>query len=109
MPHRACTTRWIGIVAVEALDALARWCSRRPHLIKPSEHGLGHLLNPTDPDSEDRDWIRQLWDGIVHDALGLPHTWPEWLDRPAIGRIAASSPTLLQPFTELNRSKPYIE
>lgn len=22
-----------------------------------SEHGLGHLLNPTDPESEDRDWI----------------------------------------------------
>ena len=27
---------------------------------KWSEHGLGHLLNPTDPESEDRDWIRQL-------------------------------------------------
>src|SRR5262249_9041870 len=32
----------------------------RPQLVKYSEHGLGHLLNPTDPDSEDRDWIRQL-------------------------------------------------
>ncbi len=80
-----------------------------PHLVKWSEHGLGHLLNPTDPDSEDRDWIRQLWDGIVHEELGLPYTWPTWLDRPAIGRITASSPTLLVPFEELNRDKPYTE
>ena len=26
-----------------------------------SEHGLGHLLNPTDPASEDREWIAQVW------------------------------------------------
>jgi len=80
-----------------------------PHLVKPSEHGLGHLLNPTDPDSENRDWIEQLWEGIVHEALGLPYTWPSWLDRSAIGRITASSPKLLEPFAELNRKKSYAE
>jgi hypothetical protein len=80
-----------------------------PQLVKWSEHGLGHLLNPTDPDSEDRDWIRQLWDGIVHEALGHPYSWPAWLDRPAIGRITASSPTLLKPFADWNRGKPYAE
>jgi hypothetical protein len=37
----------------------------RPILRKPSEHGLGHLLNPTDPDSPDRDWIRQAWQRIL--------------------------------------------
>jgi len=26
-----------------------------------SEHGLGHLLNPTDPESDDREWIAQVW------------------------------------------------
>ncbi len=26
-----------------------------------SEHGLGHLLNPTDPESDDRSWIAQAW------------------------------------------------
>jgi transposase len=80
-----------------------------PYLIKWSEHGLGHLLNPTDPESEDRDWIRQLWDGIIHEALGQPYSWPEWLDPPAIGRITASSPQLLQPFADWNRGKPYAE
>src|ERR1043166_4172672 len=28
-----------------------------------SKHGLGHLLNPTDPESEDPNWIAQVWLG----------------------------------------------
>jgi hypothetical protein len=30
-----------------------------------SEHGLGHLLNPTDPESEDREWIAQIWQDMI--------------------------------------------
>src|SRR5439155_19601455 len=26
-----------------------------------SEHGLGHLLNPSDLERDDRDWISQVW------------------------------------------------
>ena len=37
-----------------------------------SEHGLGHLLNPSDPESDDRSWIAQAWLGIVRRSLGLP-------------------------------------
>jgi hypothetical protein len=40
-----------------------------------SEHGLGHLLNPTDPESEDREWIAQAWLSIVRRALGLHHRY----------------------------------
>jgi hypothetical protein len=40
-----------------------------PVLVKWSEHGLRHLLNPTAPDSDDRDWLRQVWEGIVRDEL----------------------------------------
>jgi hypothetical protein len=29
-----------------------------------SEHGLGHLRNPLNPDSEDRGWIPQAWINI---------------------------------------------
>lgn len=43
---------------------------REPQLVKWSEHGLGHLLYPTDPDCEDRDWIRQVWEGILREELG---------------------------------------
>ncbi len=78
-----------------------------PTLVKWSEHGLGHLLNPTDPDSDDRDWMRQVWEGLVREALGLPHQWPAWLDRPALSRHTISSPALLQPFTDLNAGKAY--
>ncbi len=81
----------------------------KPLLRKWSEHGLGHLLNPADPDDDSRDWIRTLWEGIVTEALGQAYAWPEWLTRPAIGRITVSHPSLLRLFEVLNRGKPYAE
>ena len=72
-----------------------------------SEHGLGHLLNPTDPESEDRNWISQIWLNIVKNGLGL-QTKPLGFDnRPAVGRISVSSPVMMKPFKELNRGKQY--
>jgi hypothetical protein len=79
----------------------------RPLLCKWSEHGMGRLLNPTDPESADRDWIRQYWEGITMEALAQAYQWPDWLDPPAIGRISASSPQTLTPFTMWNRRKSY--
>lgn len=81
----------------------------RPILRKWSEHGLGHLLNPTDPDSEDRDWIRQAWDAILREELGLEVPELPWLDRPAVSRLTASSPHFLRPFEDLNDQLPYDE
>jgi hypothetical protein len=43
----------------------------RPILRKWSEHGLGHLLNPLDPDADDRDLARHIWQEILDDALGF--------------------------------------
>jgi hypothetical protein len=37
-----------------------------------SEHGLGHLLNPTDLENDDRDWIRQTWLRMIRKNVGLP-------------------------------------
>jgi len=37
-----------------------------------SRHGLGHLLNPTDPEAPDRNWTRSVWEQIVRNPLGLP-------------------------------------
>jgi len=72
-----------------------------------SEHGLGHLLNPTDPESEDRDWIAQVWLRIIKRALGLA-TGPLGFEQaPAVGRVSVSSPAVLEPFTALNHGKPY--
>ncbi len=80
-----------------------------PELVKWSEHGLGHLLNPTDPEGDDRDWIRQAWEGVVRGALGLPTEEPSWLDLPALSRLTVSGPELLKPFEHLNRIKPYAD
>jgi hypothetical protein len=90
----------------------------RPNVWKYSEHGLGHLLNPTDPpdleeldeeDEERRAWMKLLWEGLVTEALELPFDWPDWLDRPALGRITASSPELLKSFATWNRGKRYAQ
>ena len=73
-----------------------------------SEHGLGHLLNPTDPDSEDRAWIGEVWQSLIDAALGHSVRRPPWYDRPALTRISVSSPTTLRPFDGLNRGKTYV-
>jgi hypothetical protein len=78
-----------------------------PILRKWSEHGLGHLLNPIDPDADARDLVKELWDFIVRvDALGLPAQEPSWLDRPAVSRLTVSKPGLLRPFAGFNEGKP---
>lgn len=74
-----------------------------------SEHGLGHLLNPTDADSEDRKWVGQVWIQMVRKALGLPAQSLGFEDRPAVGRVTVSSPAIIKPLARLNENKPYAE
>jgi len=101
---------------------------------KWSEHGLGHLLDPTmEPDHRDtvpdvnatadaepalaaprdahngRAWMRTLWEGIVHEAHGLSYPWPAWLDRPALTRLTVSSPSLANAFKTLNAEKDFAD
>ncbi len=71
-----------------------------------SEHGLGHLLNPDDPDSDNREWIRTVWTGLIHEELGLPFTWPSWVDRSAMSRLSASSPHVLNALSK-NQTSDY--
>ena len=72
-----------------------------------SEHGLGHLLNPADPQSEDRDWIAQAWLSIVRRSLGLPSKPLRFAKRVAVGRTTVSSPAELKPLKVLNKRKSY--
>ena len=76
---------------------------------KASQHGLGHLLNPTDPDSDDRDWIEAVWRHILSSDRGDNPTPPDWFNRPAIGRITVSSPVLHRPFRRINAERSYAE
>lgn len=72
-----------------------------------SKHGLGHLLNPTDPESEDRNWIAQIWLRIIRRALGLATGPLSFEQAPAVGRVSISSPTVLKAVKGFNASKPY--
>jgi len=80
-----------------------------PVLLRWSEHGLGHLLNPTDPESEDRDWIRQAWLNIVRRSLGMSTGKMGFEGSPAVGRVTISSPTVMRSFARLNKSKKYSD
>ena len=72
-----------------------------------SEHGLGHLLNPTDPESEDRDWIAQAWLNMIRRALNLGTQDLKFGQRPGVGRITVSSPAVMRPPGRLNENKQY--
>ena len=74
-----------------------------------SQHGLGHLLNPTDLDSDDRDWIAQVWENIIRAADGFPVAKLSFEDFPAVGRVSVSSPGMMKLFADFNRGKKYSE
>lgn len=74
-----------------------------------SEHGLGHLLNPTDPDSEDREWIARVWLNIIRRALGLRTEPQDFELLPALSRLTVSSPAVMRPLERLNEGKAYID
>jgi hypothetical protein len=105
------TRRQLYCFAISAkryvLYALAQ--DGEPLLVKWSGHGLGHLLNPTNPDSDDRDWIRQAWEWLLRRHLGLAAPEPAWLDQPAIARHSVTSPALHHLLATLNEKLPYTE
>jgi hypothetical protein len=72
-----------------------------------SRHGLGHLLNPTDPEASDRNWTAAVWEGIIQRGCGLKGTGLRFAHLPAIGRTTVSSPFLMKSFARLNAGKPY--
>jgi hypothetical protein len=74
-----------------------------------SEHGLGQLLNPLDPELEDHKWIRQTWEGLVWEALGGPRYKPPWGGKPAMMKSAVSTPGIHYRFAHINRDKPYAK
>lgn len=72
-----------------------------------SEHGLGHLLNPSDPEGDDRSWIAQAWLAIVRRSLGLAAAPLPIADRVAVGQVTVSSPEVLKPLEAFNAGKLY--
>src|SRR6516165_6561548 len=79
--------------------------ARAPVIRKRSDHGLGYLINPLDPNSTDRDWILQGWEWIVRSSLGLAAPEPEYFGEPALMRYAVTTPGLLDCFEHWNHGK----
>jgi hypothetical protein len=87
-----------------------------PHLLKRGvnskdngwkDHGLGHLLNPTDLDEADRNWTGEVWLDIVGRSLGFPAKPLSFANLPAVGRVTVSSPAVMKPLAGFNGGKPY--
>ena len=72
-----------------------------------SEHGLGHLLNPTDPGAEDRSWVGTAWLAMIRRSLRLKTKALGFEKRVAVGRVSVSSPAVLRPLFSLNAGKDY--
>lgn len=85
-----------------------------PEIVKASEHGLGHLLNPSDPEEHERGpsgapkWIEAVWRGFVLRAQGQqPVPFPSWFARPAVARHGLTSPVLIRPLARQQAQLPY--
>ena len=74
-----------------------------------SEHGLGQYLNPIDPNSEDTNWMKSVWQGFLEEVYGGPQFNPKWIDQPAVMRTSVSTPGLLKRFDRINQKKSYAK
>ena len=72
-----------------------------------SEHGLGHLLNPLNPEDDDRDWIGEVWLNMIRRALGRSSKTVRFGNMLAVGQLTISSPPLWCPFARVNQRKRY--
>ena len=78
-----------------------------------SEHGLGHLLPPTEkrsklnPDADPSSFYDQWWTHLLRVELGLPTVAPDWFDRPAVGRLTVTSPQDDKAFATYNARRGY--
>ena len=77
-------------------------------MIKVSEHGLGLYYRPKegrDSDCEVALWIKEGWQWILNQALGIPAEKPDWLNVPVMRRIAITTPNVMVALRRLNRDK----
>lgn len=112
---------WCLAISAKRYALFLRGPNGEPDLLRPginipddsadgwSEHGLGHLLNPIDPTSEDREWIAHAWLGIIRRSLGFATEPLTFADRVAVGQMTVSSPEMLRPLANLNAGKSYAQ
>jgi hypothetical protein len=84
----------------------------RVEIIKASEHGLGLYYRPKEGRDRECDvplWIKEGWQWILNQALGLPSHDPDWFQTPVMRRIAITTPNVMAALRRLNRdqARPY--
>jgi hypothetical protein len=102
-------------ISAKRYALFTRDANGEPHLLRGekksdnrwSEHGLGHLMNPLDPNDEKRDWIGLVWKRLARRSLGLRAKPSPFATTPAVGRVTVSSPTVLRAFSDFNEGRPY--
>jgi len=86
----------------------------QPHLVgepgkrRRSEHGLGHLLLPHDPDQPGAA-LDEFWEHLIATELGLDHPEPDYFKQPAFGRLTVTSQQDQNAFKTYNQDRPYPE
>jgi hypothetical protein len=96
------------VVSAKRYSLFVLQSDSQPSVVKSSEHGLGALLNPLDPNgTASRRWVDEFWTVILCRALNYPYVLPEWYALPALSRLAISKAALLAPFATANRKKSY--
>jgi hypothetical protein len=101
---------WCFVISAKRYTFLRGVGTKRLEIVEPSEHGLGHLLNPKGADApHDRAWITEVWEWIVRLALGLEAPRPAWWDQPAVSRVGVTSPHVYGPFAKGDGAAPYAQ
>jgi hypothetical protein len=74
-----------------------------------SRSGLGHLLDPRDPDADATGWIRELWQNLVNQDTPGPASTPdpEWFTQPTLAKVPVTSPVLHRAMARVNAGKTY--
>jgi hypothetical protein len=100
---------WCYAISVKRYALFIRNTDGEPEIVKSSEHGLAHLLNPIDPDSDDRNWIRQLWKKLIRRSLNQKSPSLKFGKTLAVGKAGITSPALLELFSRYNEGKKFSE
>jgi hypothetical protein len=71
-----------------------------------SEHGLGHLLLPHDPDNPGAA-TDEFWEHLIATELGLDYPEPDFFQHPAFGQLTVTSQQDQNAFKTYNQGRPY--
>ena len=81
------------------------------NIVDPKAHGIGFLYPPKDSskkwDEDVAQWIYEMWDYILRDALRLKRKLPTWLDIPQMMRLTITTCNVLERLGDWEIARPY--